>query len=228
MATNLQIEANQKNAQLSTGPVTEEGRRRSALNSVRHGFTGQSVVLTAEEAEPYREFNEQYLKDLAPVGAQEQQLSRSIIDARWRVNQLNTTESGIYALGHREYIDQFQQEAPALAISMARALTFKNNQKELDRLHRYESRLFRQATRDEATLKALQAERKAHAEAQEKEAIKFLTMYGDGPWNPSDFGFVWSIEEIKRMSVISLEHRIAQDNHVNFFKRHKCPLVPAA
>ena len=104
-ATPQQFRANQQNSQLSTGPRTESGKQRSALNSTRHGFTGQVVALTAEEAEPYREFNEQILKDLAPANAMEHQLVRSIIDARWRMNQIASTESAIYAIGHRDYAD---------------------------------------------------------------------------------------------------------------------------
>jgi hypothetical protein len=196
MASNPQITANRQNAQHSTGPVTEEGRRRSALNSTHHGFTGHSVVLTPEEAEPYREFNEQYLKDLAPVGGQEQQLARSIIDARWRINQLHTTESGLYALGHRQHADQFKNETPEMAASLARALTFKEDQKTFDRLHRYESRLFRQYSKDLATL---QTERKARLATQEKEALDLLSLLELETWNPADFGFVWSLDELKAM-----------------------------
>jgi hypothetical protein len=39
-----QIEANRRNARLSTGPVTEEGKRRSRQNVVRHGLTAETVI----------------------------------------------------------------------------------------------------------------------------------------------------------------------------------------
>ena len=38
-------EANRENAQKSTGPRTEEGKRKFSLNGIRHGLTGQVVVL---------------------------------------------------------------------------------------------------------------------------------------------------------------------------------------
>jgi hypothetical protein len=48
-ASAARIAANQKNAALSTGPRTPEGKERSRANSLKHGLTGQGVVVPAEE-----------------------------------------------------------------------------------------------------------------------------------------------------------------------------------
>ena len=37
------LSANQKNAQLSTGPKTEAGKAKSALNAVKHGIFTKNV-----------------------------------------------------------------------------------------------------------------------------------------------------------------------------------------
>ena len=42
---------NRANAQRSTGPKTEEGKQRSSLNALRHGLTGQTIILNLN-AEP--------------------------------------------------------------------------------------------------------------------------------------------------------------------------------
>jgi hypothetical protein len=51
MATEKQILANQQNAQHSTGPRTEAGKRRSRRNAVRHGLTAETLIDTLEDAE---------------------------------------------------------------------------------------------------------------------------------------------------------------------------------
>jgi hypothetical protein len=199
MSSPAQIIANQQNAQKSSGPTSEAGKKKAALNSTRHGFTGQVVLLTAEEAEPYRLFNESFMADFAPVGASEEQLTRGIIDGYWRINQIHSTESAIYAMGHRQYVGQFSDETPETAAAMARAMTFENKRKELDRLHRYESRLQRQIAKDLAAIHELQAARLAYEKRQQEQAIRlYLNFKKQGKdWNPAEFGFDWSIEEIE-------------------------------
>ncbi len=48
-----QLESNRKNAQMSTGPRSPEGKARSASNSYQHGLTGEGVVLPHEDAEEF-------------------------------------------------------------------------------------------------------------------------------------------------------------------------------
>ena len=45
-----QLEANRKNAALSKGPKTAEGKQRSRGNALKHGMTGAGVVVSDEDA----------------------------------------------------------------------------------------------------------------------------------------------------------------------------------
>jgi len=49
-ASEARIRANQLNAARSTGPRTVEGKERSRANALKHGMTGEGVVLTDEDA----------------------------------------------------------------------------------------------------------------------------------------------------------------------------------
>ena len=50
MATSqAKVDANRRNAQKSTGPRTEEGKRRSRLNGVTHGSRAETLVLLDED-----------------------------------------------------------------------------------------------------------------------------------------------------------------------------------
>ena len=63
----VQLEANRRNAQQSTGPRTEEGKRTSSLNALRHGLTSRIVVLPTEDLAAYKTFSAEFLLDLAPL-----------------------------------------------------------------------------------------------------------------------------------------------------------------
>ena len=44
---------NRANARHSTGPKTEVGKKQSSLNALRHGLTGQIVVMPYEDLLAY-------------------------------------------------------------------------------------------------------------------------------------------------------------------------------
>ena len=53
MASEKQIEANRRNAQLSTGPRTEEGKAVAARNAFKHGMRSQAYYKDYEDMEAY-------------------------------------------------------------------------------------------------------------------------------------------------------------------------------
>jgi hypothetical protein len=75
MTTFRQIEANRRNATKSTGPVTEEGKRRSRCNAVRHGLTAETVIGALEDAEDYKAFEATIVADYDAQSAVERELA---------------------------------------------------------------------------------------------------------------------------------------------------------
>ena len=55
MSTEAQHTANQANAQLSTGPTSEEGKAISSQNRRKFGLTGRFVVLPWEKQEEFED-----------------------------------------------------------------------------------------------------------------------------------------------------------------------------
>ncbi len=170
MATAQQIEANRRNAQNSTGPRTEEGKRNSSLNAYRHGFTGQTLLMTAEQAEARDGFVEAIINDLKPVGAMEEQLARSIADSHWRMNRIGAIEDNIFASEAwnraswaakraAEKGTECRFDAVDQARSQMESFTESNSRFQL--LTVYEMRLHRKAQADLKQLRAMQAERRA-------------------------------------------------------------------
>jgi hypothetical protein len=99
MLSDKQLAANRANAQLSTGPKTEEGKRRSSLNARRHNLTGQVTAMTEEDRIAHHAFSEALIKSMAPEGALELQLAQRIATDSWRLNRSSAIEENIFALG---------------------------------------------------------------------------------------------------------------------------------
>jgi predicted lysophospholipase L1 biosynthesis ABC-type transport system permease subunit len=76
---------NRKNASRSTGPKTEAGKHRSSLNALRHGLTGHTIVLPAEDLDAYNKFTQQFFDELKPVGLLEKQFVQLIAGTSWRL-----------------------------------------------------------------------------------------------------------------------------------------------
>jgi hypothetical protein len=74
MSSLRQIEANRRNARLSTGPLTDEGKRRSRQNAVRHGLTAETVIDALEDAEDYAAFQMTVASDYDAQIAAEREL----------------------------------------------------------------------------------------------------------------------------------------------------------
>ena len=55
MTSTKQIEANRKNATLSTGPRSEPGKDVSRQNALIHGLTAMQVVIEGEDGEHIEE-----------------------------------------------------------------------------------------------------------------------------------------------------------------------------
>ena len=98
MVTQIQISANQQNAQKSTGPKTSEGKATSKLNALTHGLTAKDVLLPEEDEGAFDGLCDQFESELQPVGALEVRLVDRIVAALWRLNRISKVEAGIFAL----------------------------------------------------------------------------------------------------------------------------------
>jgi hypothetical protein len=182
----VQLNANRANSQLSTGPRTEAGKAVSSMNAVKTGLTGRTVLLPTDDVEAYQDHLATYEKEFQPVGLRERELVQSIADTQWRLMRIPGLEMAIYAKGRDEFADHFQELAPAVRNARIDLETTLQYQKPLRNLQLQESRLRRHREKDMAELKALQAERRA-AELAEIEQLM-----SSREARPQSNGFVFS------------------------------------
>jgi hypothetical protein len=144
MATAAQITANRANSQLSTGPVSAEGKARVAQNARKHGLTALHLVVREDEREDFESLRNSLLAELAPQGAVETVTFEEILHAAWNLHRLRTIEAEI-SLGT---LDDFTDPQTCAV---------------LDRLTRYQARAQRAYYRALQELRTLQTNRALRA-----------------------------------------------------------------
>jgi hypothetical protein len=112
MSSFRQIEANRRNARLSTGPVTEEGKRQSRQNALRHGLTAETVIDALEDAEDYAAFEAAVTADYDAQSAVERELVLRLASLLWRLRRATAIESGLFKI-QAKHILQFRQRRQA-------------------------------------------------------------------------------------------------------------------
>jgi hypothetical protein len=107
MTSSRQIEANRRNAKLSTGPVTAEGKQRSRRNAIRHGLTAETLIDALEDAEDYAAFEMAVTADFDASSAVERELVLRLASLLWRLRRATAIESGLFRIQARHL--QFRQ-----------------------------------------------------------------------------------------------------------------------
>src|SRR5690242_17999706 len=151
--------ANQANAQLSTGPRSEEGRAKSSLNAVKTALTGRTVLLPSDDTAEYDRHIAAFNDEYQPVGLQECELVQSIADTFWRLRRIPILETAIFAKGRIEFAELFNEQDLAARPHLIDAHTFITYEKQIRNLQLQEARLARRREKEIAELRKLQAER---------------------------------------------------------------------
>ncbi|MGH9585249.1 MAG: hypothetical protein ACRD4O_20210, partial [Bryobacteraceae bacterium] len=210
MATPAQIAANQNNAQLSTGPKSAESKRISSHNAVKTALTGATVLLPSDDAGAYERHISATFSEWNPETNREQVLVQSIADTEWRLLRIPSLESAIYALGRIRFVEQFADQPEAVRPALLDAYIFQTSRRDLMNLNLQQSRLGRRREKDIAELKEIQKERVARREARLNAAAHMCERFkknGD-PFDPAEFGFEFSFDEIERCLGLWEGHRI--------------------
>jgi hypothetical protein len=154
--TPAQAEAARVNGACSRGPVTAEGKARSALNGVRHGLCSpRFFLLPDEDPAEYAAFRAATLQGFRPRDEAEGLAAERIVQAGWRAGRADRLEALVLA-------DLFAAEALAEGEARtARAAAMRA----LGTLLRYRARLERERDRAVDELAALKQRPRARPPA---------------------------------------------------------------
>src|SRR4051812_35874441 len=95
MATAAQIEANRRNARMSTGPKSAAGKARASLNSVKHGRRAKAALPVLPQEDPAELVAKirQWVEDLQPVGDAERDLVARAAELSWLLDRDRRAET---------------------------------------------------------------------------------------------------------------------------------------
>lgn len=93
MTTLARIEANRRNAELSTGPRTVDGKAAVARNAIRHGIFAAVPVIPGECTDAWEAHRAGVVESLAPWGLLEVNLAERAALVLWRLQRLARYEA---------------------------------------------------------------------------------------------------------------------------------------
>jgi hypothetical protein len=151
MVSDRKAAANAANAQLSTGPRTEEGKERSSQNAIKHGLTAKELVVREDEREEFEIFRVDFINNIAPEDVVEVVAVNQALHAAWNLRRLRRLEADLMVNGLDPLLDE-------------------SSTKSLDRLLRYAVRAERSYFRAMDELRKLQTQRALWVVSQDVQA----------------------------------------------------------
>src|SRR5215510_729773 len=104
-----QLEANRLNARRSSGPITQEGKKRARMNALRHGLTAKNIVIGDEDPKEFEDLRTKLDHDLQPKTALEGELLERLAGLLWRLRRVPAIEAAIVKARQDEIYSQVRE-----------------------------------------------------------------------------------------------------------------------
>ncbi|HWC98529.1 MAG TPA: hypothetical protein VG456_17335 [Candidatus Sulfopaludibacter sp.] len=167
MSTQKQLEANRRNAQLSTGPKSEEGKAISSMNALKSGLDAESQFVIGESREAFAKLQSEYY-DHYPVENPEQRFYLdTAIRHEWLLRRFHRVEAELW-------IHEAKQAEPGTGIQLGEA--FDKTSPTFMRLHR------RVAASEKSYKEAMAAYRRLRQPTETKEKTQQLASFRTSPY----------------------------------------------
>ena len=160
------MEASRRNGKLSRGPITEEGKARSARNNTKHGLAGSEIiVIEGESEEKWESLRDACIVQFRPANDLELEIVEEIAAARWRIRRSRAIETAMINKeieAQRRDIDAAYQDPDP---SLRHASAFEGLGVRLNLIDRYDVRVRRNYDRAVKSLYDLRARQQAGEES---------------------------------------------------------------
>jgi len=96
MASEAQLAANRRNAQLSTGPSSSTGKAVSRFNNLRTGIYAKVTVIPGEDASELEQLISDYHLQFQPANPEQRYLVDSLVHDEWLLRRYRKVEASLW------------------------------------------------------------------------------------------------------------------------------------
>src|SRR5258708_6935411 len=96
MSTQRKIDSARANGAKSHGPITEQGRKKSSMNALKHGITARTVLFSNDNHAEYDVLLESYVQSLQPIDPFEMDLVVEMVNTKWQQRRVQKFETELF------------------------------------------------------------------------------------------------------------------------------------
>ena len=96
MSTQRKIDSARANGAKSHGPITEQGRKKSSMNALKHGITARTVLFSNDNHAEYDALLESYVQSLQPIDPFEMDLVVEMVNTKWQQSRVQKFETELF------------------------------------------------------------------------------------------------------------------------------------
>jgi len=122
------IEANRRNARLSTGPKSSAGKFRSSRNSLKHGLEARRHLIIGEDIKEFQEYKVSQIRFFDPKDPIEVDDCIQIITLGWKLRRFSAVETGLF---NQDIIQQIKTSSNNIGVNLMKRSDFEEVAKEL-------------------------------------------------------------------------------------------------
>ena len=140
------IEANRRNAKLSTGPKTSAGKFRSSRNSLKHGLEARRHLIIGEDVKEFQEYKLSQIKFFDPKDPIEMDDCIQIITLGWKLRRFSVVETGLF---NQDIVQQIKTSSNNIGVNLMKRSDFEDVAKELNQIPELQGLSFRRDCKEE-------------------------------------------------------------------------------
>jgi hypothetical protein len=140
------IEANRRNARLSTGPKSSAGKFRSSRNSLKHGLEARRHLIIGEDIKEFQEYKVSQIKFFDPKDPIEVDDCIQIITLGWKLRRFSAVETGLF---NQDIIQQIKTSSNNIGVNLMKRSDFEEVAKELDQIPELQGLSYRRDCKEE-------------------------------------------------------------------------------